>query len=188
MVVPSRIWPTSKRPRPSCGRSIAPRSLCAGSRRFCACDREPCPASTIGDMGGRCWADLAWLGVRRASAVRTHESCVSMCYCHMMLYHAHVWPAVSAMRAFPHRSWATPIGSLTMQPITDVHELFRHQRAIRNFTPEDVPDALVNQVLTAAIHGPSGSNTQPWHFIVIRDPSVKNAISEVYEEARAAAG
>ena len=73
-----------------------------------------------------------------------------------------------------------------MKPITDVHELFRHQRAIRNFTAEDVPDALVNQVLTAAIHGPSGSNTQPWHFIVIRDPRVKKAISEVYEEARAA--
>ena len=74
-----------------------------------------------------------------------------------------------------------------MQPVTDVHELFRRQRAIRNFTDEDVPDELVNQVLTAAIHGPSGSNTQPWHFIVIRDPRVKHAISEVYEEARAAA-
>ena len=74
-----------------------------------------------------------------------------------------------------------------MKPITDVHELFRHQRAIRNFTDEDVPDELVARVLTAAIHGPSGSNTQPWHFIVIRDQAVKNAISEVYEEARAAA-
>jgi nitroreductase len=72
-----------------------------------------------------------------------------------------------------------------LKPITDIHELFRHQRAIRNFTEADVPDALVNQVLTAAIHGPSGSNTQPWHFIVIRDPRVKHAISEVYEEARA---
>lgn len=72
-----------------------------------------------------------------------------------------------------------------MKPITDVHELFRHQRAIRSFTAEDVPDALVKQVLTAAIHAPSGSNTQPWHFIVIRDPRVRNAISEVYEEARA---
>lgn len=74
-----------------------------------------------------------------------------------------------------------------MKPITDVNELFRHQRAIRNFTDEDVPDELVDQVLTAAIHGPSGSNTQPWYFIVIRDQNVKNAISEVYEEARAAA-
>ena len=75
-----------------------------------------------------------------------------------------------------------------MRPVTDVHELFRRQRAIRNFTAEEVPDELVNQVLTAAIHGPSGSNTQPWHFIVIRDPRVKQALSEVYEEARTAAG
>ena len=72
-----------------------------------------------------------------------------------------------------------------MKPVSDVHELFRRQRAIRSFTGEDVPDALVDQVLTAAIHGPSGSNTQPWHFIVIRDQAVKRAISEVYEEARA---
>ena len=71
-----------------------------------------------------------------------------------------------------------------MQPITDVQTLFRSQRAIRTFTNEEVPDDLVNQVLTAAIHGPSGSNTQPWHFIVVRDPTVKHAISEVYEEAR----
>ena len=75
-----------------------------------------------------------------------------------------------------------------MKTITDVNELFRHQRAIRNFTDEDVPDELVDQVLTAAIHAPSGSNTQPWHFIVIRDQSVKNAISEVYDEARATYG
>ncbi len=71
-----------------------------------------------------------------------------------------------------------------MKPITDVNELFRHQRAIRNFTAAEVPEELVDQVLTAAIHGPSGSNTQPWHFIVIRDQAVKHAISEVYEEAR----
>jgi len=75
-----------------------------------------------------------------------------------------------------------------VQPITDVHELFRRQRAIRTFTGEAVPDELVERVLTAAIHGPSGSNTQPWHFIVIRDQAVKQAISEVYEEARAEGG
>lgn len=73
-----------------------------------------------------------------------------------------------------------------MQPITDVFRLFRYQRAVRAFTEEAVPDELVDQVLIAAIHGPSGSNTQPWHFIVVRDPTVKQAISEVYEEARAA--
>jgi nitroreductase len=73
-----------------------------------------------------------------------------------------------------------------MQPITDVFRLFRYQRAIRSFTDEAVPDELVNQVLTAAIHGPSGSNSQPWHFIVVRDSAVKQALSEAYEEARTA--
>jgi nitroreductase len=73
-----------------------------------------------------------------------------------------------------------------MRPITDVFWLFRYQRATRTFNDEAVPDGLVDQVLTAAIHGPSGSNTQPWHFIVVRDQTVKHAISEVYEEARAA--
>jgi nitroreductase len=72
-----------------------------------------------------------------------------------------------------------------MKPITDVNELFRHQRAIRSFSNREVPDELVQQVLTAATHAPSGSNTQPWHFIVIRDQAVKDAISEVYEEIRA---
>src|SRR4029453_5179363 len=56
---------------------------------------------------------------------------------------------------------------------------------IRNFTDEDVPDALVDRVLTAEIHAPSGSNTQPWHFIVIRDQAVKKATSEADEGARA---
>ncbi len=72
-----------------------------------------------------------------------------------------------------------------MKPMTDVNELFRHQRAIRNFTDEDVPEELVHQALTAAIHAPSGSNTQPWHFIVVRDPDIKRAISDEYEAARA---
>lgn len=71
-----------------------------------------------------------------------------------------------------------------MQPITNVLELFRHQRAVRAFTDTEVPDELLKQVLTAAIHAPSCSNSQPWHFIVIRDQAVKNAISAVYEEAR----
>ena len=39
-----------------------------------------------------------------------------------------------------------------MQPITDVQRLFRSQRASRTFTNEAVPDDLVHQVLTAAIH------------------------------------
>ena len=70
-----------------------------------------------------------------------------------------------------------------MKPITDPLELFRHQRAVRAWSERPVPDELVEQVLRAAIHGPSGSNTQPWHFIVVRDQQLKDRLSEAYEEA-----
>ena len=49
---------------------------------------------------------------------------------------------------------------LTLKPVTDVHELFRHQRAIRSFTDRDVPDELVRRVLTAAIHGRTPASGQ----------------------------
>ena len=74
-----------------------------------------------------------------------------------------------------------------MQPITDVAELFRHQRAVRAFSHRDVDQDTVERLLTAATHGPSGSNTQPWRFIVVRDPEVKSQLSEVYEAAFAEA-
>lgn len=73
-----------------------------------------------------------------------------------------------------------------MRPIDDVNELFRHQRAVRAWRDEPVPDDLLHEVLQAAIHAPSGSNTQPWRFLVVRDQQVKDAVSAEYELAQGA--
>ena len=70
-----------------------------------------------------------------------------------------------------------------MQPITNISELFQNQRAVRAFTDRDVDEATVERLLTAATHGPSGSNSQPWRFIVVRDAEVKAQLSELYEAA-----
>ena len=70
-----------------------------------------------------------------------------------------------------------------MKPITDPMELFRHQRQVRAFDSRPVPDEAILEVIKAATHGPSGSNTQPWQFIVVRDPAVKAQLSEHYEAA-----
>jgi nitroreductase len=72
-----------------------------------------------------------------------------------------------------------------MQPISEVMELFRHQRAVRAWSDKPVPDDLVRQVIEAATHAPSGSNSQPWRFLVIRDQAVKEQVSALYEEAMA---
>ena len=74
-------------------------------------------------------------------------------------------------------------GGVVMQPIELVSDLFRHQRAVRSFSDQPVSDELIEILLTAATHGPSGSNTQPWRFIVVRDPDVKARLGKQYEQA-----
>jgi hypothetical protein len=41
-------------------------------------------------------------------------------------------------------------------------------RALRRFRPDPVPEAVVFQILDAAIRAPSGQNAQDWRFVVVR--------------------
>ena len=55
------------------------------------------------------------------------------------------------------------------EPTDDVWEAIYTQRAIRYWEERPVPRALLEQVIEAASKAPSGSNTQPWIFVVIDD-------------------
>jgi len=46
-------------------------------------------------------------------------------------------------------------------------------RSIREFKPDPIPREILTRILEAATKAASGSNTQPWEFIVIEDPKVK---------------
>ena len=56
-------------------------------------------------------------------------------------------------------------------------------RAIRRFRPDPIPDEDLRTILEAAIRAPSGGNTQPWRFIVVRDPEVRARFAPLYREA-----
>ena len=66
-------------------------------------------------------------------------------------------------------------------------EVVRSQRGIRRYAPDPVPDEVVDRILQAAVWAPSGSNRQPWAFIVIRDREVKRRMGELYRAGSAAA-
>lgn len=51
------------------------------------------------------------------------------------------------------------------------------RRSIRKFTLTDVDDKTIDLIIEMGAWAPSGLNNQPWKFVVIRDPSVKNEIS-----------
>jgi iodotyrosine deiodinase len=56
------------------------------------------------------------------------------------------------------------------------------RRTVRHFSPENVPDALIDRAIAIAGSAPSGANMQPWRFVVVRDPEVKRRIREAAEE------
>ena len=56
-------------------------------------------------------------------------------------------------------------------------ELLKTRRSIRSFTDEPVSDEAVQKVLEAARWAPSGANSQPWEFIVIRDQGIKDQMA-----------
>ena len=59
-------------------------------------------------------------------------------------------------------------------------ELLKYRRSIRKFKPDPVPDDCVVRILDAARYAMSGANSQPWEFIVVKDPEVKEGIYKAY--------
>lgn len=50
------------------------------------------------------------------------------------------------------------------------------RRSIRKFTQEIVKDSKITQILEAGRLAPSGSNSQPWKFMVVRNQERKEAV------------
>ena len=60
-------------------------------------------------------------------------------------------------------------------------EIMYSLRSMRRLKPDPVPDELVWKLLDAAVRAPSGGNTQPWRFLVVRDAATKQFLQERYK-------
>ncbi|MDJ0931400.1 nitroreductase family protein [Breoghania sp.] len=67
--------------------------------------------------------------------------------------------------------------------------VIRNRVTARAFDPDfTVPEEHYDLILDAARHAPLGANSQPWHFVVVRDPDTKRAIADYFvDEQRARA-
>jgi len=59
-------------------------------------------------------------------------------------------------------------------------EVVRSRMTNRAFTAYDVPREHFEMILDAARHAPSGANAQPWHYIVVTDPAMKQTIGQCF--------
>jgi nitroreductase len=70
-----------------------------------------------------------------------------------------------------------------MLPLVDFSEVVTTTRAIRRYRPDPIPDEDLAAMFFAATRAPSGSNRQPFRFIVLRDGPVATEARVVIGEA-----
>jgi nitroreductase len=55
------------------------------------------------------------------------------------------------------------------------------RRSIRTFSDRSVPIKIIYNCIQTAASAPSGANKQPWQFVVVKDPAVKEKIRQAAE-------
>lgn len=61
----------------------------------------------------------------------------------------------------------------------DIFETIRTRRSVRRFMDKPVEEDKLQAILEAVRQAPSWANLQCWRFIVVKDPVVKEKISEI---------
>lgn len=61
------------------------------------------------------------------------------------------------------------------------YEDMRRRRTVRDFSARPVPRDIIEQCILTAGTAPSGAHMQPWHFVAVSDPSIKQQIRKAAE-------
>ncbi|HEX7718201.1 MAG TPA: nitroreductase family protein, partial [Woeseiaceae bacterium] len=76
-----------------------------------------------------------------------------------------------------------PLASYREKPVDEMRrrvaaffDSMQRRRTVRDFSDRAVPLDIIRTALAAAGTAPSGANLQPWHFVVVSDPAVKQRI------------
>ncbi|NQT62064.1 MAG: nitroreductase family protein [Candidatus Marinimicrobia bacterium] len=64
----------------------------------------------------------------------------------------------------------------------EFYKFMKSRRTIREFSNKEVSSEVIDNCLKTAGTAPSGANQQPWHFVIIRDSSIKAQIRIAAEE------
>jgi 5,6-dimethylbenzimidazole synthase len=76
-------------------------------------------------------------------------------------------------------------GEFSNQEKSGLYKAIYTRRDVRShFNSKPIPDAVLARILNAAHHAPSVGFSQPWNFILIRDPTTKERVKNSFEEER----
>jgi nitroreductase len=58
----------------------------------------------------------------------------------------------------------------------ELYEAIRTRRSVRSYRPDPIPEDVLGRVMEAVRIAPSGSNRQPWKFILVKDEGLKKEL------------
>lgn len=66
--------------------------------------------------------------------------------------------------------------------MNEVLKVIRERRSTRMFKSEQIKDEEIKEILDAGIYAPSATNKQPWHFTVVQNKEIIDALSNSFKE------
>ncbi|MEP7161654.1 MAG: 5,6-dimethylbenzimidazole synthase [Dermatophilaceae bacterium] len=84
-----------------------------------------------------------------------------------------------------HERASDPAGwAFSAEAIAQLGQIIASRRDIRRYRPDPVPNDLVRAVIEAGHLGPSVGHSQPWRFIVVSDPSLRDRAAAMSDSLR----
>lgn len=65
---------------------------------------------------------------------------------------------------------------------SEYYKTLNERRSVRFFSKEHVPIEVIENIVKAAGTAPSGAHSEPWTFVVVKDPRIKSQIREIVEQ------
>jgi nitroreductase len=69
--------------------------------------------------------------------------------------------------------------------MNEVLSAIKSRRSIRNYSPDQISQEHLDQIIEAGIYAPSAVNEQAWHFTVIQNRALLSRIDETVKEQMA---
>ncbi|MFA6548955.1 MAG: nitroreductase family protein [Candidatus Margulisiibacteriota bacterium] len=63
-------------------------------------------------------------------------------------------------------------------PLSKVFDIIKERYSVRDYAEKAIEEEKLNMILESARLAPSASNSQPWHFYVVKDKNKINALAE----------
>lgn len=88
------------------------------------------------------------------------------------------------IKGYPHiqLKYQNPNLATLQKRSEDFYLLMEKRRSVREFSDQDIPKEVIENIVKTASTAPSGAHKQPWTFCIISNPELKKKIRDAAEK------